>query len=98
MMATVGGGEQTNPWTGDEMTVAHVANSPVQAEFGNPSDQMNAELIGSDQILAQVGSAPPPSPTSSRFHTGTLSASCAPTCRSRRKQKNLHLRARCRHC
>merc|ERR1711871_1432936 len=42
-----------NPWTGEDVTVMHVANSPVQTPLGMPSDNSGAELLASGTILGK---------------------------------------------
>ena len=44
----------SNPWTGEVVPVMHVANSPVQGEFGSPDAAMGAELLAGGAIISSV--------------------------------------------
>jgi hypothetical protein len=45
--------EWLNPWTNETVTVMHVANAPVQGDFGQPDDTMDIELLAGGTIIAQ---------------------------------------------
>lgn len=42
-----------NPWTEQDVTVMHVANSPVQTPLGAPDDLMAAELLAGGTIISK---------------------------------------------